>query len=306
MIESEVKHLQYKEIEQFSIEKNKIVKLTKMNNIFHIQYISKKNMNCPITNYDNDYYILNKTGELLEKNHIENRSELLSEVRQSIQRLRDYINYNVVDVKNIKWITLTYKENMQDTKKLYNDFKNFNRRLKSLYKYEYIVACEPQERGAWHMHVIMIFNSVAPYISNKIISNAWKQGFTKTQAFKNGNIDNLGAYLSAYLTDIELKPNEFSNTLAEDIKNVEIEGKTKRFKKGARLYLYPPKFNLYRISRGIKKPKSIELSYKEAKKMIGNFKPTYQKTLELCDSNSNFNSIVSHEYYNIKRSDTRI
>ena len=73
--------------------------------------------------------------------------------------------------------------------------------LKNDYKIEYIVACEPQSRGAWHMHLIIIFDRLAPFIPNATIETLWEQGFTKTTRLEN--IDNIGAYLTAYLGDME-------------------------------------------------------------------------------------------------------
>ncbi|PBH18287.1 hypothetical protein BGV21_20980, partial [Clostridioides difficile] len=74
------------------------------------------------------------------------------EVRASLRRLRDYLNTNITDVSHCKWITLTYSENMTDTKRLYDDFVKFNKRLKYYINkefdltYEYIVSMEPQGR----------------------------------------------------------------------------------------------------------------------------------------------------------------
>ena len=64
--------------------------------------------------------------------------------------MRDIINTNVVNTNNGLWVTLTYKENMQDTKKLYDDYRKFNMRFQrylknnNLPKCEYIVCAEPQ------------------------------------------------------------------------------------------------------------------------------------------------------------------
>ena len=65
------------------------------------------------------------TGEIKQAQHIESRADNKLQVSQSLKRLRDYINTNVVDVNKCKWITLTYKENMTDTKRLYKDFEKF-------------------------------------------------------------------------------------------------------------------------------------------------------------------------------------
>ena len=294
-------------VEDTSIGQEDLVCVKKMNHIYEICYLEHRNNKNPIQLLDKDNYVLLSTGEVKECNHIENRSENKLQVSQSLKRLRDYINTNVVNVNHCKWITLTYKENMTDTKRLYSDFKNFVKRFKYKYgHFEYIVACEPQGRGAWHCHCIIIFDKKAPFIPNKDIENLWGHGFTKTN--KLDDIDNIGAYLTAYLGDMELSSCKENNIEFKDcdIKEVteigNIKLKTpKKFIKGGRLYMYPPKFNLYRISRGIKKPKKEYYSYHVAKEKIGSLKPTYSKAIQLTDTDNNFSNKIIYEYYNTKR-----
>lgn len=51
---------------------------------------------------------------------------------------------------------------------------------------------EPQGRGAWHCHLLYIFDLVkAPYIANKTLSDLWGHGFVKIS--KLDNVDNVGA-----------------------------------------------------------------------------------------------------------------
>ena len=281
--------------------------LKKMGWIYQICYTEHHNTKCPILLLDKDNYMIQETGEVKECNHIENRSENKFQVAQSLKRLREYINTNVTDVNKCKWITLTYDENMTDPKMLYNDLKNFIKKFRRHFGHiEYILACEPQGRGAWHCHCLFFFDKKAPYIPNKIIENLWGHGFTKTT--KLDNIDNVGAYLTAYLGDVDLKScNDLGLPyLSSDIKTVEeIGGKKlktpKKFVKGARLYLYPPKFNLYRISRGIKAPIKEYGSYHVLKEKIGLKDPTYSKALVVTCAN-NFSNKVIYEDYNIKKS----
>ena len=281
--------------------------LKKMGWIYQICYTEHHNTKCPILLLDKDNYMIQETGEVKECNHIENRSENKFQVAQSLKRLREYINTNVTDVNKCKWITLTYSENMTYPKSLYNDLKNFIKKFRRHFGHiEYILACEPQGRGAWHCHCLFFFDKKAPYIPNKIIENLWGHGFTKTT--KLDNIDNVGAYLTAYLGDVDLKScNDLGLPyLSSDIKTVEeIGGKKlktpKKFVKGARLYLYPPKFNLYRISRGIKAPIKEYGSYHVLKEKIGLKDPTYSKALVVTCAN-NFSNKVIYEDYNIKKS----
>lgn len=298
----------------YSIGSEALVSLKTMGHIYEICYLQKKNNEIKTQLLDKDHYMYLDTGEIFECNHINNRAENKFQVGQSLKRLRDYINTNVVYPNNCKWVTLTYANNMTDSKQLYNDFKRFMTRFKRKfkeYKIEYIVACEPQARGAWHMHLIIIFDRLAPFIPNATIEVLWEQGFTKTT--KLDNIDNIGAYLTAYLGDMEFTEENIQelekqglNVSQMALKEVnEIEGiklkEPKSFIKGGRLYMYPPKFNLYRISRGIKKPKKEYFSYHMAKEKVGLQLPTYSKAIQLIDIEKNFSNKIIYEYYNTKR-----
>lgn len=176
------------------------------------------------------------TGEVIEVENSKNRGEQLSSLRSTIRRLRMIINANFFGEPNELFITLTYRENMTDVKRLYRDFKNFYKRLRRRYqeyKFEYIYTIEPQLRGAWHIHLLLkAMNVKYLYIPNEEIAELWGHGFTKTERLTG--VDNIGAYLSAYLTNLE-------------------DGC-----KGARLYLYPSGVNIYRTSRGIKKPHIVK------------------------------------------------
>lgn len=296
-------------LDNISIGREDLVTLKTMGNIYEICYLQKKNNKITTQLLNKDYYVNLETGAVSECKHIVNRADNKFQVGQSLKRLRDYINTNVVEPKNCKWVTLTYAKNMQDTKKLYNDFKNFIRRFKEQYGHiEYIVAMEPQARGAWHMHLIIIFDKQAPFIPNATIEQLWQQGFTKTT--KLDNIDNIGAYLTAYLGDMELnqdnlqelekngfKMSNLDVKQVNEINNIKLK-EPKSFIKGGRLYMYPPKFNLYRISRGIKKPTKEFYSYHVAKEKIGLINPTFSTGYFLTDSVNSFTNKVIYEYYN--------
>ena len=65
--------------------------------------------------------------------------------------------------------------------------------------------------------------------------------------------------------------------------------------------MYPPKFNLYRISRGIKKPKKEYYSYHVAKEKAGLRLPTYSKAIQLTDIEKTFLIILSMSIITQKR-----
>lgn len=230
-----------------------------------------------------DQYLDLRTGEICDYKHLDNRSDDMRTVRRSIAQGRDMINANVDDPANCRWLTLTYKSNMKDPKILYRDYYVFRRRLQMAYgSCEYICAAEPQGRGAWHLHVILIYPGKAPYLDPEVISRLWGKGFVKITALDD--IDNVGAYLSAYLMDLPGSE----------------EGEKRSNKKGARLHMYPPGMHIFRWSKGCKKPDVQWMRGKEVKKMYANVGTlTYERGVLV--QSGDYQQSIEYRYYNSKR-----
>lgn len=247
-----------------------------------------------------DHYLDKRNGEIKEYTHYENRADDTKSIARSLERGRDMLNANITDVSKCRWLTLTYAENMTDDKKLMFDFKNFNTRCREKFgHYEYITAAEPQGRGAWHLHVVLIFENTAPYMPNEEVRELWKKGFVTIK--KLDNVDNVGSYLTAYLGDMELT--EDAKGIDPDrIKLVEYEEdgqkKTKRYIKGARMYMYPRGFRIFRYSRGCKKPIVSQQFFHEAKKKVCSHKQTFRKAIDISDEVNGFSDTLVYEYYN--------
>lgn len=264
-----------------------------------------------ITKIDKDHYLDNRTGEVLEFQHIENRSQDLKSVARSLARLRDYINTNVFDVSCCRWLTFTYADNMTDPNKLKRDFNHCVERLRDSFgDFEYITAAEPQGRGAWHLHSIFIFDHKAPYMANDVVSKAWKRGFVTVKRLDN--VDNVGAYLTAYLGDMDLNEYVTLDNVPDHIiiKDVDFEDEDgnrqkKRYVKGGRLYMYPSGFNIFRCSKGIKKPVVTMMSNEQAEKKVSAATLTFEKTVALSDPDKEFESTLNYRYYNRKRKKTQ-
>lgn len=254
-----------------------------------------------------DLYLDQRTGEVKEINHINSRAEDKASVSQSLRKLRDLINANLTNAAAALWVTLTYAENMMDTKRLYEDFRRFCQRFRYyLVKHnhppaEYIAAAEPQGRGAWHLHCLFFFPCKAPFIPNSDIEKIWSHGFTKTQDLKG--IDNPGLYLTAYLGDMKLteaiRTGETNGHIAE-AETVDEHGQRqkKAIVKGARLRLYPPGFNLFRCSRGVKRPLVWETTEIAAQAFVGDAPLTYEKTIALKDDTGETKNIINYRQYN--------
>jgi hypothetical protein len=283
-----------------------LVKVKQMGHIVAVRHSSHVNYKASIKKLDKDRYIDVQTGEIKNFNHIENRQQSYNSLRKTFSKLSDLINNNFTGKGNELHVTLTYKENMTDPKRLYSDFKRFMTRLRRKYKdkssIDYICVVEPQERGAWHCHLLLRFNDLDKvFLSNNLVRELWEQGkIVKTKSLKD--VDNVGAYLSAYLTDVELTEDNVMTVSKEhrEIVVKQVDGKEKKFIKGGRLHLYPPGMNLYRKSKGIVTPEEGEMSFREVKKIVGAATPHYQKAITITDDND---FEVTHQYiqYNTKR-----
>lgn len=293
--------------EPIHISDDSKVRLKVTGNIFEVMYSEKRSRGGYIKKIDKDNYVDVRTGEVNQFKHIENRSQDLNNVAKSLALGRDVLNCNITDVSCCRWVTLTYADNMTSPDKLASDFKHFNSRCRKIFgHYEYITCAEPQARGAWHLHCVFIFDGKAPYMSNDIVRDCWKQGFVTVKRLDD--VDNVGAYLTAYLGDMELSEATSAGVSfsQSDIKEVEFsdeqgQKQSKKYIKGARLYMYPPGFHIFRYSKGIKKPDVSYVDYKSAKEKISSGKLTFSKTLSLTDPDSRYANVLHYDYYNTIR-----
>lgn len=292
---------------------NLLVKVTEMGNIIEVQYMSRRNTKQTVRMLEGgEQYVVCSSGEIKDVVHHETRKDNKKGLYKTFANMRAIINTNVTDVSKVRWCTLTYAENMTDTKKLYMDFQQFNQRFQYYCKQqgyskpEYIVMMEPQGRGAWHAHLLYIWQDMkAPYIANDVFAKLWGHGFVRIK--KLDNVDNVGAYLTAYLGDMELSEVDWNKwneiTRGATVKQVEMtdengEKVTKPILKGARLNLYPANFNMLRCSRGIKRPTEEMLSQEMANKKVLGATKTFETAVKLTDVENEFDSVIIKTQYN--------
>lgn len=247
-----------------------------------------------------DLYTDKTTGEVKAFQHHTSRAEDTGSVSQSLRKLRDLINANLEAPERALWVTLTYRENMTDPARLYEDYRRFWQRFKYYLSKEghppgeYVIAAEPQGRGAWHLHCLFLFPGKAPYIPNNEIARIWGYGFTKTQSLKG--VGNPGLYLTAYLGDMELSEAVSAGQFKAG-RLTESKDKSKAVIKGGRLKLYPPGFNLYRFSRGIKRPEVWQSTEQEAQSAIRGMPLTYEQTISITDEDGKVRNIINYRTY---------
>lgn len=238
------------------------------------------------------------TGEIKQIHHITNRADPKNyqSLRATFKRLKRLIGANFYGGRSELWLTLTYRNSpMTDSKKLYDDFKRFMRRLRRLTGKElaYLVVIEPQASGSLHAHLLLkTLDKSTLYISNVDVAEAWGQGFVNVRRLKDS--DNIGAYLMAYLSDIDL-----NNLEGEKVSNKA----SKKIVKGGRLGLYPVGMQIYRHSRrGIKKPTKLKGRKSQIKEEynLGDVSPDYYRSFEIEGDDSTPFTIES-EYYSRKK-----
>lgn len=302
--------------------KPRYIKCTRAGNISEFVQMSRKPKDIDARRISKDFYIKPSegSGELHEYAHSSDKSGCIDSVRRSLAALRLIINANCSDARRLSWVTLTYAENMTDTKRLYEDYKSFWKRFiywckKQGYSSpEYIAVAEPQGRGAWHLHCLWIWSDKAPFIDNNtVLWKLWRHGFTKIKAVRT-DCDNLGAYFSAYLSDMTVEEWEQAHgcqiadeyTTEKEVQQEDGSKVSKKIVKGARLKLYPAGMNIYRASRGIVRPVSDELTAAAAEKEKASAGTLTFASAVAIETDSagvgGFGSqIIAKEYYNSKR-----
>lgn len=270
------------------------VKVSVQGNVVEVTWIDSKNTTCHAIKLDGEHWLDPETGEVHEyEKDSEKRTDNTQELLKTFATIRALVNTNCKDAKRIRWITLTYADNMTDTERLYDDFRKFWQRFKRRWgKAEYISVIEPQGRGAWHVHLIAIWEGRAPYIPNAELRDCWGHGFVRVNAVRD-DCDNLGAYLSAYLADVEVP---------EDGEGVEkqVNGTTKKFKKRGRLHMYPAHMQIYRTSRGIERPEVFWADEKENtdryESLTEGREPVYEREITFKDDEGREHRVLKQQY----------
>jgi len=254
-------------VEKIEIPKGALVNLTRLGNL-HAEVVWMAKEPTPgIIKLDKERYVVIKTGEVREFK--QNDEKMNESLRATFRRIEHLIKANFDMEENREYalhLTLTYRENMQDKDRLMKDFDIFFKRLqrdKKGHKLEYIAVCEPQERGAWHIHLLLESNRklYKHYKTEEkmkaqleaigaVYNKHWARDFDGYIHAEELRGDDAGSYFSAYFTSLDVEINA-----PEDPDAVYITDKDgKKHKKGARLHFYPKHFKFYRCSRGIIRP----------------------------------------------------
>lgn len=246
------------------------------------------------------------TNKFFVPDKIDNKGQVdKKNLYRTFEKLRWIIRANIKENHTLV-CTLTYrpeaiKRNLlgkHDYDSIYDDFHAFWKRVVRYYKKigdsppEYISVVEPHGSGNFHFHLIMIFEKESPYLANEKLAELWGHGFVTVKALKSG-VDDYGAYFTAYLSDLDLSelPNDKQYGLdGISVDKVTQEGK-KKIIKGGRISFYPANMNIYRTSRGIKKPDVCRITSGEAMEMVKDKKLAYEKEYDVENNGKVLNHI---------------
>lgn len=276
---------------------------TTAGDITTLKTTKSENTKARVRRVSKDEYVDCGTGEIKEyKNRGTTRQDNKRSLYRTFAELRDLINANATQETSVSFLTLTYAENMTDPDRLTADFKRFWRKYKRHHEKRgftvpsWITVAEPQARGAFHLHVLFFYPlNDRPFIEAEAIAEMWGQGFIKICAAKG--VDNWGAYLTPYLTDLVLD-GELDGVEAKNI-----DGKKKAVLKGERIRLYPLGMRIYRASRNVKRPSKEVISQPQAKQYRQeNWQHlTYSGVKEYTDAETGFETVIYTEQYNARK-----
>lgn len=236
---------------------------------------------------DRKTYTIVATGEVRKAKQRTTRTDdktAVDEMRKSMRRMRQLINANWCGDRNELMITLTYAENMTDHKRLKKDMEKWLKKAKRrLGEIKYLYVVEPQARGAWHSHcLIKQLSAHSTYWPAEDVADTWGHGYVKVKRLDS--CDNVGAYLSAYLTNLPAAAEDDELTANID---TELGGDitSKAAIKGERLHLYPKGMHYYRASKNLDPPitKKMRPTSAEYQALIAGADQRFARTIELYD-----------------------
>lgn len=148
------------------------------------------------------YYIPNVRGFSVESRRVVRR-KALERRTDNVGRARNTLIRKVLaNAERTKplFLTLTYASNMEDRAQAVADFKQYVRLLRSVYgKMDYVYVLETQERGAWHIHVL-IFNQ--RFLRIEVLRHLWNETIdedARVNIKKTADSKHVAFYIAKYL-----------------------------------------------------------------------------------------------------------
>lgn len=104
-----------------------------------------------IDRINDDFYYVRSTSEIRPYQHGETgtKSDHMRSIKRAFNSLKKLINCNYDTPEHVRFITLTYADNMQDNSRISGDWRRFVRRMQGAYgRFRWLYVKEQQARGA--------------------------------------------------------------------------------------------------------------------------------------------------------------
>lgn len=237
---------------------SELIKVTKTNADMYVSWTSNKGT---------AGHVGRKQGG---KNTAIKRVDNLYSLRRSFKRMRDIINCNFTGADNELFLTLTYQDpsvkGVAGAKRVARDFDIFVKKIRYHYsdQIKWVCALEPTSQGRWHMHVLLKFISWRQaFLHAQQLQDLWGHGFVKINRIHG--VSNVGAYLTAYLTNVIVDP----NAPATATRPVSWTRRHEHMvEKGKRLEMYPAGVKVCRHSQNCATPSSYYVRKDQLAEMV--------------------------------------
>lgn len=135
------------------------------------------------------------TPTIKEKDKASGKKRRSDNVKRAKNKIKYLIHANTTAVTPI-FVTLTYRDNVQDRSRAQTDIHAFFRKLRALYPgIQYLYVFEKQRRGAYHAHMVIFTHSFIPF---ETLENCWTFGSTNVRRIRDTT--HIANYLGKYLS----------------------------------------------------------------------------------------------------------
>lgn len=209
-----------------------------------------------------------------------NTEHNLRSVQRAIRTFKNLVLTNATYNRFRRHIVLTYEGCMLEWERIAKDFKRFIKQLEKEtdkhFSYLYIV--EPDDRGSWHIHLILLGNEIDFNLAEDTVYKCWQHGSVCVR--KIYDLYGLVQYFNVSYAPIKSgdKP-------------------TKAQIKGSRVHFYPPNVRIFRRSVDTVQPKCQEITYGEAMQIIADFRMREATNLYITTESGIYVAHIQTEIY---------
>jgi hypothetical protein len=273
-------------------------KITRQNRVIDVTRMTRT-PKCFIRKISYNEYKDIRTGEVHKFMPKKDANGVLTQMRnrRSLKKifrdLRQLITTNFEGSDCEKFLTLTFRIQTNQPRYVGDCLNVFNMRLKREFPaVGYIHIVEPHASGNWHVHSLLK-NTDGTWLNLDCdrMREIWGMGNVHIETLKN--VDHLGAYFIAYFSNMEIQDEDL-HKYPDDIKQMPRQdgNGVKNVIKGKRCDFYPDYMKIYRNSRNLKQPETIEAIPK-------GFKRTYEANYKI--ETEHGNTFLTKEQHRQKR-----